>query len=137
MHRFFILLFIYRLKDVFGWYDYFFLIKFLHSLYDIVSIITIIIIIIIIINFSLLTSHVSESRIVLNSGFLAVDSGFQVLDSRSFSGAHGFRIPKPNIPDSTSKNFPDSGIRIQLYGAILCNKASLYRKSELWQLDFI
>ena len=26
-----------------------------------------------------------------------------------------FRISKPRIPDSTSKNFPDSGIRIPSY----------------------
>ena len=31
----------------------------------------------------------------------------------------GFRIPKPSIPDSTSKNFLDSGIRIPLHGAKL------------------
>ena len=30
-----------------------------------------------------------------------------------------FWIPKPSIPDSTSKNFLDSGIRITLHGAII------------------
>ena len=29
-----------------------------------------------------------------------------------------FWIPMPSIPDSTSKNFMDSGIRITLHGAI-------------------
>ena len=47
---------------------------------------------------------------------LAVDSGIQVLDSGfSVSGTWipslvVFRIPKPRIPDSTSKHFLDSGI---------------------------
>ena len=27
-----------------------------------------------------------------------------------------FQIPKPLIPDSTSKNFPDYGVQITLYG---------------------
>ena len=30
----------------------------------------------------------------------------------------GFRVPKPRIPDSTSKIFLDSGIRIPLHGVI-------------------
>ena len=77
----------------------------------------------------------------MDSGFHAVDSGFQYwipdscqwnLDS-GFESLVGFwipyavfRIPKPRIPDSTikispipdstSKNFPDSGIRITLHG---------------------
>ena len=42
--------------------------------------------------------------------FSKLDSGFQSLV--------GFRIPKPRIPDSTSKKFLDSGIRIPLHGAI-------------------
>ena len=41
--------------------------------------------------------------------FGRLDSGFQSLV--------GFRIPKPRIPDSTSKKFLDSGIRIPLHGA--------------------
>jgi len=60
-------------------------------------------------------------------------SGFQVLDSSlcqrnldsGFQSLVGFRIlwdvfhiPKPKIPDSTSPNFPDSGIRFPLHGAI-------------------
>ena len=42
--------------------------------------------------------------------FSKLDSGFQSLV--------GFRIPKLRIPDSRSKKFLDSGIRIPLHGAI-------------------
>ena len=78
--------------------------------------------------------HVRKSKTVLDSAFLAVDSGFQLLDSSLFlwnmdSGFQSlvglripcvvFRIPKPGIQDSTSKRFPDSGIRIPLYGVTL------------------
>ena len=55
-----------------------------------------------------------------------MDSGFQVLDSSQWDLDSGFqslvgfpilkavfRIPKPRIPDSTSKNFPDSGFHKQ------------------------
>ena len=60
---------------------------------------------------------------VVDSGFHAVDSEFKVLDSSRcrlnldpvFQSLVGFRIswtvlriPKPRIPDSTSKTFPDS-----------------------------
>ena len=64
----------------------------------------------------------------MDSGFRAVDSGFQLLDSRSFPVELGFRIPiVSGIPDSyscipdskpqdsTGKNFQDSGIRIPLH----------------------
>ena len=85
--------------------------------------------------------HVSESETVLDSGFLAVYSRFQILDSIFFVSGIGisdhkvgfcipwavFRVPKPRIPDSTnqiflipdctSKIFPDSQIRIRLHGA--------------------
>ena len=70
---------------------------------------------------SLVSSHVRESRTVLDSGFHAVDSGFQLLDSldlcqwnldSGFQLLVGFRIPTAvfripwlRIPDSTSKNF--------------------------------
>ena len=72
---------------------------------------------------------VRESRTVLNSGFHAADLRFQLLDSEVFvSGSQipdstlqwdsrfqipiaVFRIPRPRIPDFTSKNFSDSGIR--------------------------
>ena len=65
--------------------------------------------------------HVRKSKTVLDSGFHAVDFGFQELDSglfRSnldprFQSLMGFRIPwavfqipKPQIPDSSRKKFP-------------------------------
>ena len=65
-----------------------------------------------------------DPRTVLDSGFHAVDSGFQELcrwnmDS-AFQLLEGFRIPwaairmaKPRIPDYTSKNFPDFGFHKQ------------------------
>ena len=43
-----------------------------------------------------------------------LDSGFQSLVGFRFPWAV-HRIPKPGIPDSTSKNFSDSGIRIPLH----------------------
>ena len=49
--------------------------------------------------------------------FIKLDSGFQSLVGFRILSA-GFRIPKPRIPDSTSKKFLDSGIRIPLHGAI-------------------
>ena len=67
--------------------------------------------------------YVRESRTVLYSGFHTADSGFQVLDSSicqwnldsEFQLLVGFQIPwavfrfpKPRIPDSMSKIFPDS-----------------------------
>ena len=69
--------------------------------------------------------YVNESKwTVLHSGFLNVDTGFQVLDfgffvSRTwipgFRSLERFQIPLSPIPDfkaqhldSTSKNFPDS-----------------------------
>ena len=71
-----------------------------------------------------LSPHVRESKTVLDSGFHAVDSGFQLLGSRSYRVELGFQIaivsgipdshscipdPRPRILDSTSKNFQDSG----------------------------
>ena len=70
--------------------------------------------------------HVRESKTVLDPGFHAVDSRFQVLDFTLFqwnldSGFQSFvgfripwavfRIPKFRIPDSTSKSFLDSVFR--------------------------
>ena len=67
-------------------------------------------------------SHqVRESNTVLESGIHVLDSGFKLLDLRSFSVELGFRIPIlvgfrippaqiSKIPDSTCENFPDSGI---------------------------
>ena len=67
-----------------------------------------------------LVPHVRESKTFLDSGFHAVDSGFQLLDSRPFSEeiwfripTPVFRIPRPRIPDSRSKNFQDSGFQMQ------------------------
>ena len=48
--------------------------------------------------------------------FSKLDSGFQSLVGFRILSA-GFRIPKPRIPDSTSKIILDSGIRIPLHGA--------------------
>ena len=48
--------------------------------------------------------------------FSKLDSGFQSLVGFRILIA-GFRIPKPRIPDSRSKKFLDSGIRIPLHGA--------------------
>ena len=72
----------------------------------------------------LIGPHAKQSRTVLDSGFHAVDSRFQVLDSwfsyqwnldsrlQSLVGFRiplaEYRIPKPSIPDSAGKNFPDS-----------------------------
>ena len=56
--------------------------------------------------------------------FSKLDSGFQSLVGFRILSA-GFRIPKPRIPDSTSKKFLDSGIRIPLHGAIITSEISL------------
>ena len=48
--------------------------------------------------------------------FSKLDSWFQCLVGFRILSA-GFRIPKPRIPDSRSKKFLDSGIRIPLHGA--------------------
>ena len=45
-----------------------------------------------------------------------LDAGFQSLVGFRIPSA-GFRIPNTRIPDSTSKKFLDSGIRIPLHGA--------------------
>ena len=79
--------------------------------------------------------HVRESKTVLDSGFHAVDSGFQILNSLSLelgfripifrwipdflscrpgSQSPRFQIPQVNVPcilDSTSKNLLDSSLR--------------------------
>ena len=70
--------------------------------------------------------HERQSKIVLDSGFHVTDSGLQVLDSSlcqwnldsQFQLLAGvpilwavLRTPKPRIPDSTCKFFPDSGFR--------------------------
>ena len=58
-----------------------------------------------------MSPHVRETKTVMDSGFHAVDSGFRLLDSRSFSGLDSrfqlsFRMGMPRIPDSTSQKFP-------------------------------
>ena len=79
-----------------------------------------------------LCKGIQDSLHAVDSGFHAVDSGIQVLNSSlcqwnldcGFQSLVGFRtpwsvfwIPKLRIPDSTSKNFTDSGIWIPLHGA--------------------
>ena len=59
-----------------------------------------------------------SSSINLEWLFSKLDSGFQSSVGFRILSA-GFRIPKPRIPDSTSKNFLDSRIRILLHGANL------------------
>ena len=74
-----------------------------------------------------LSPNVKESKTVLDSGFEDGDSGFQLLVPDFFSLEVRFGIPIVSwipdslkcIPDSTGKNFPDSGIRIPLHWAIL------------------
>ena len=78
--------------------------------------------------------HVREFKTVLDPGFHVVVSRFQVLDSSLCqwnldSRLHSvvriqraiLPIPKPRIPDSTSKNFPDSGIQIPLHLGVTIN----------------
>ena len=92
-----------------------------------------------------------ESKTVFDSGFHAVDSGFQLLDSRSFSGflpfqllvgfgisTAVFRIPQANlfkIPDSTCENLAYSGIP---HGQICfkCEGANTSVPSQLARLRF-
>ena len=74
--------------------------------------------------------HVRESKTVLDSGFHAVDFGFQLLDSSlcrwnldsGFQSLVGFRIPWPEfqipkrrIPDSPTQISPDSEPHKQKY----------------------
>ena len=61
--------------------------------------------------------------------FSNLDSGFQSLVGFRIPSA-GFRIPKPRIPDSTSKKFLDSGIRIPLHGAKSFEKCPFQVASE-------
>ena len=53
-----------------------------------------------------------------------LDPGFQLLVAFWIPTAV-FRIPSPRIPDSTDKNFQDSGIPIRLHGVKLIPGASL------------
>ena len=45
-----------------------------------------------------------------------------------------FEIPKPRIPNSTSKNFPYSKIRILLHGAIGAKRVCLKKFPDFWKL---
>ena len=63
---------------------------------------------------------VRESKTLLDSGFHAVDSGFQLLDSRSFSVELGFQIRiVRGIPDSYTcipdSKAQDSGFQMQKF----------------------
>ena len=58
--------------------------------------------------------------------FSKLDSGFQSLVGFWILSAV-FRISKPRIPDSTSKKFLDSGIRIPLHGAKKASTSSCSR----------
>ena len=59
--------------------------------------------------------------------FSKLDSGFQSLEGFRILIA-GFRISKPRIPDSRSKKFLDSGIRIPLHGATCGYILGFYRE---------
>ena len=68
-----------------------------------------------------LHSNVKESKIVLESRFHVMDSGFQALNfslrwwnlESGLQSLGKFQIPKPMILDSTGKIFPDSGFHKQ------------------------
>ena len=75
--------------------------------------------------------HVRLSKTVLDSGFHALSSRFQVLDSVFIVSRTWIRdsnryretellelIPKPMAPDSTCRNFLNSGILITLHGSL-------------------
>ena len=70
--------------------------------------------------------------------FSKLDSGFQSLVGFRILSA-GFRIPKPRIPDSRSKKFQDSGIRIPLHGATFNwpNKPFQKKQSFTWNILFL
>ena len=53
-----------------------------------------------------LSPHVMMEGTVLDSGFYAVDSGFQLLDSRSLLVEQGFWVSNVRgIPDSKAQDF--------------------------------
>ena len=79
--------------------------------------------------------HVRESKTVLDSGFHAVDSEFQLLDSRSYTVELGFRIPiVSGIPDSHScipdSNSQDSGFHKQKFPRFRILHAKISRIPE-------
>ena len=67
--------------------------------------------------------------------FSKLDSGFQSLVRFRILSA-GFRIPKPRIPDPTSKKFLDSGIRSPLHGAKFFNKWQTTTCQVEWTILF-
>ena len=72
--------------------------------------------------------------------FQQVDSGFPFL-AGSWIPKAGFWIPEPSIPDSTSKNFLDSGIRITLpfctfHGRYQVNFAGLLVRLKIEQRKY-
>lgn len=101
------------------------------------------------------SSRVRESKTVMKSGFQDVDSRFNVMDSRLSASVLGFRItiiaefrifwavfrmPKPRIPETTSKNFSHSGIRSEreiIWPAELDLGISAFRTSfhSDWQIN--
>ena len=56
-----------------------------------------------------------------------VKAVYTILNGFWIHSSAGFWIPMPIIPDSTSKNFLDSGIQITLHGA---------KTSQLFRLNF-
>ena len=76
-----------------------------------------------------------ESKTVLDSGFHAVDSGFQLLGSRSYTVELGFRIPiVSGIPDSHScipdSKAQDSGFYKQKFPRFRILRAKISRIPE-------
>ena len=64
---------------------------------------------------------------IAGTGFqsLSVELGFLIPIVSGIPWAV-IRIPKPRIPDSSSKHFPDSGIRIPLHVAMRCLFGSIH-----------
>ena len=74
-----------------------------------------------------ISSHVRKSKVVLDSTFNTIDSGFLETGFRTLSVELGFRIPRRKIPDSTSKNVSDSGFHKKNFH-ILGNRIPLQSK---------
>ena len=70
---------------------------------------------------------------IWSGSFGNLDSGFQSLVGFRIPSV-GFRIPKPGIPDSTSKKFLDSGIRIPYMGRDACKH--IPEVSIEWRFSF-
>ena len=83
-----------------------------------------------------LSPHARKSEIVLNSEFDAVDSVFQVRDSRFFvrgTGILGSKRKISCIPDSTGKNLLNSGIRITLHVATFGKEYGTWKQTWEWK----